>query len=309
MFSRFLGLTQFLKRQLFRDSLLAFVATGLLLYQLPVEHRSAVCQFYNQYIEGSLRPQIETAITDSVEASDTGTSQPTTANGRVATPGALVADQVMDALDGFFCASAARPGWHVPNLGEFFTVLPGAFILALVVTLCFSDSTEQKPAAERVAVAAAAAPESGSPTTEDVLRARALRVAVYYAILSGLATVIVRPAFGMQTGLILGVPRGLAHAVAIVLAAAVAVSIGTYDLAASPSTARGIACRIAARAVFLASVISMCIALPYQFLRPPELTPMAEETVLHILAFRLLVVPLIAGLACAGWITFLRWAR
>ena len=60
--------------------------------------------------------------------------------------------------------------------------------------------------------------------------------------------------------------------------------------------------KVGARGVFLAGLIAVCVALPYQLARPMEIGRITELQVLFILFIRLAALPVSAGLCAWLWI-------
>ena len=287
---------------------IALLVTGFLLQKLSPSDQKLFCEGYQSYFEPGVVKTLEKTLGNATlnlpggeSASSRPTTRPTTAP---TTQPASAAAFVAMSIRSYFCdrASEVSDDTWVPTFKEARIVVPGAFLLALVIVSLLPAPAPRAAITNRIdeakSITAGNEAEGNSPRVRDLaqqyipnaLAARQLRIAIAYAILSGVATVVFPPNFG-STRLIGSDTDNFVHMSAVCIAAVIAVTYGTYGFSRSSIKTTKLASRLGFGAILFAGIITLTISLPYQVIRPPELHPMTRPQVMQLLLFRTVILP------------------
>lgn len=285
--------------------LAAYGLIGFALYQLPQHSRNYLCRFYKDNYQNTVASVISRQIALLCLDQASASTQVST-TGPIPDQCQRITEQAIAAVNGLIYSQSSDvpDGWHAPTVAEAKLVAPGAFVLALLTVLLLPQAASARRVKEETNNALDQ-PGTGSgighvrplSKVDDLMRARALRLAVSYSILSCVVVSFVRPDFGMDPTTFALTRKNVLHVSSIAVAAIAASLYVSYGFAKSRLQPFEIGVGIAVRGIFFGGLIAVCIALPYQLLRPKELQPIGEEVVVFVLVFRLIVLPFLSGVA------------
>jgi len=292
---------------------------GFLLQQLSDSQQRTICNTYHTTIQPKIEHELDQLLEkqeQSKAAANDSSVRPSPATTASTVPATLPAYEfnirqtTLDAVHNYFCGHPEdrknTGSWHQPTWDEAKLVVPGSLVLALIATAMLPISVGRAQITARVNGAVAIANSSQAPAgpaapvqliasryLELAISIRQFRVAIVYALLSGVATELVRPSFTTVTSA-WSSGRNPWHLIAIAICAIASALWGTYGFSRSPVRTSVLALRLGFAAIFIAGLIATAISLPYQVLRPAEMLPMSDVQVLVVLALRLFALPLVA---------------
>lgn len=306
---------------------LAFALIGGLLNRMPGTLRQPVCQLYKDHIAAKVRSAVQFAVESIVGVANSAPSTGPAVSESVLTTDdrKRIIERTCEQVTIYVCGEdSARTeawDWHFPTLAEITITIPAATILALM-TVLFLPSASARPTLEALSnaalqrdatsTAAQANPLLGvgviraGSETDDLLRARALRVAVIYGLLSCFSTTLVQPDFASLQSIRPWPSSNTWHFAGLAAAAVAAALYGSWGFRRTRLRPFEVALGISARGIFLGGLIAVCIALPYQVLRPIELKTLGTDLVVFILTCRLIILPLLSALATLVVVMFSR---
>ncbi len=296
-----------------------FFLLGIGLRYLDTQVTSFVCEGYKAQFKAGVDARVWAILAGGpAPATMSSTTSPMQNSSRLA-------EQVCEAIQSYFCdfdrpdpASDAVGDHSSPRvpppdstlawLKRWIAITVASLAMAFLLSLVLPRPLSARAIAQRIQ-GADHLPAGISPSyvarltregkTDEVyanlsLRARQLVIAVTYAVFTGLATVIVRPQYSEP-------PAGWSwfanyHVLALCVAALAAVCWGAWSYAATEVPTFALAVRLGLAPIFMGGLISTCISLPYQMLRPATMFPLEHRQLLSILLIRLFVLPLVSTL-------------
>lgn len=293
---------------------------GVALWFIPKDIQVAMCTLYeqtfSQAVEDALRVVIDPSTATSPASGDSPSSSApsnsvsgTSSTGFTQITAESAAEQIrkLICLRGFENAETTDSRWIEATTAT----LPVSFGVALMICLIIPGRTNQAedrgedelpPVVDGPTVAVNRAGLSQMLQDRQVLagRARQLRVALIYALLSGTFTAFKPPSFTTED--FWGSAQNRAHMLALGAAACISAAWGAHSLARSKREAMAIAAAVGWGGVFIGSLIALSIALPYRLVTPIEAVRLHTNDAARFALVRLGFLPLLAGIGSLAWV-------
>ncbi len=285
---------------------------------LDEKQHAVICGWYKDNIAPELNKQIQTMLAKNGAATSAPVSNPTTM------PTNTLANQIAAVVDAYFCMRAHSETDNRMNntnisarqlqIQDAQTVVPGAFVLALMIGSLLPTPPKKKDLTRRLDQADDVARREPDDHTavilssdlrsvsenypEAALTARQLRIATAYAIVSGLVTMAFPPVFDPARSF--GFSQGTSHFYALLVATIAAVLFGIYPFASSRIPTRWLAWKLGFGPIFFAGFIVNCVSTPYQALRPASMVPLSRQQIITIVILRCILLPTMGFIAVAA---------
>ncbi len=287
------------------------------LWSMPRDVQVALCTIYERHFASIVRAGVDEVMGGEPGAAPSEPG-PATAGSGVA---AISPEDMADHIRGLVCLSTvesesardrAGPSELTAATGA---MLPTSFVVALFLCLVLPARThaaedrgqnEHAPEVHGAEVPARRDEIEGLKHDCQVLgtRAKQLRVALCYALLSGLSTALCPPNFTAAS--FLADTQNRWHIFSLVAVACVAAAWGAHRLADGKREALVAAAAVGFGGIFIGGLIALSISLPYRMITPIEEVRLQMADVGRFAAVRLALLPILAGMSTLLWIVVYR---